>query len=134
MEYVVGILGAVALAVFAKGFRVLTGTGPFAHSVLIVIAFLYVLFRAIDGRTSVLLVEGTSALVFSGIAMLGFRNGCRIVGIGIAAHGVFDLLHYHFVEDAGVPVWWPGFCGSIDILLGAYVVAFCGRTMNVNEA
>lgn len=128
MEYVVGILGAVVLAIFARvsGFE---RDRSFYPTVLIVIGFLYVLFAAIDGRTSVLLIEGAFALFFSVVAVAGFANSCRIVGAGIAGHGVFDFLHQFFVQNAGVPVWWPGFCGTIDILLGLYVWIACRQAM-----
>lgn len=133
MEYLVGASGAVALAVFARlsGFE---RDRSFYPTVLIVIGFLYVLFGAIDGRASVVLIEITFALFFSGIAMLGFSNGCWIVGAGIAGHGVFDFVRQFFIENAGVPVWWPGFCASIDVLLGIYLAAFACRDLNQPRA
>jgi hypothetical protein len=45
-----------------------------------------------------------------------------LVGIGIIAHGLFDLVHDSVIENAGVPAWWPIFCGSIDIVLGLWVM------------
>ena len=129
MEYLVGASGAVALAVFAR-FSGFERDKSFYPTVLIVIGFLYVLFGAIDGRASVVLIEITFALFFSGIAMLGFRNGCWIVGAGIAGHGVFDFVRQFFIENAGVPVWWPGFCATIDVLLGVYLAAFACRNLN----
>jgi hypothetical protein len=94
----------------------------FYPTVLIVIGFLYVLFGSIDGRGSVVMIEGAFAILFSVVALIGFRNSGAIVGFGIVAHGLFDFVHGYLIEDAGVPVWWPGFCGSVDVLLGIYVV------------
>lgn len=122
MEYLVGVVSAVVLAVFARASE-FEKDRSFYPTVLIVIGFLYVLFGAIDGRMSVILTECVFALVFSSIAVFGFSKCCRLVGIGIATHGVFDFVHMQFIEDAGVPVWWPGFCGAIDIVLGVYVAA-----------
>lgn len=123
MEYVVGILTAVGLAVFGRlsGFE---KDRSFYPTVLIVIGLLYILFATLDGRYSVILVETLFALIFISAALAGYRKSCLIVAAGIAAHGVFDLVHYFFIEDRGVPVWWPGFCGTVDILLGAFVAFF----------
>ncbi|MFT3743619.1 MAG: hypothetical protein QM785_04915 [Pyrinomonadaceae bacterium] len=134
MEYLVGIVSAVVLAVFAR-FSGFEKDRSFYPTVLIVIGFLYVLFGSIDGRMSVVLTEIVFALVFSSIAVFGYSKSCRLVGIGIAAHGVFDFVHALFIEDAGVPIWWPGFCGSIDIVLGIYVaVAGCRGETKVQAA
>lgn len=38
-------------------------------------------------------------------------------GVG-GAHGFFDLIHSTMMEDAGVPDRWPGFRGSLDVVLG----------------
>lgn len=120
MEYIVGALGAVALSIFGRisGFE---KDRSFYPTVLIVIGFLYVLFAALDGRGSVVFIESVFALIFSAIALIGYYKGCRIVAFGIAAHGVFDYVHQFFIEDRGVPIWWPGFCAVIDILIGVYV-------------
>lgn len=133
MEYVVGVLTAVAVAVFGRlsGFE---KDRSFYPTILIVIGFLYVLFATLDGRTSIVLVEVAFALVFSAIALAGYREGCLIVAIGIAAHGVFDFLRQYFIEDRGVPVWWPGFCGTVDILLGLFVGYFVCRKRPTEQA
>jgi hypothetical protein len=47
-----------------------------------------------------------------------------LVAVAIAGHGVFDLLHHSLIENAGVPVWWPGFCATVDLILGAWL-AIC---------
>jgi hypothetical protein len=36
----------------------------------------------------------------------------------LVGHGVFDFVHYLFIEDPGVPHWWPGFCGTVDVIFG----------------
>ncbi len=126
MEYIVATLGAIALAIFGRisGFE---RDRSFYPTVLIVIALLYLLFGAIDGRTSVILIESVFALLFSAAAVAGYRKGCWIVAFGIAAHGVFDFVRQFFIENSGVPVWWPGFCGTIDVLLGIWVGVFVCR-------
>ncbi len=126
MEYLVGILTAVALAGFARssGFE---KDRSFYPTVLIVIGFLYVVFGAIDGRVSVILIELIFAFLFASIAVVGYKNNGVIVAGGIALHGVFDFVRYFFIEDKGVPVFWAGFCGTVDILLGIYVWFVCRK-------
>ncbi|HQZ82055.1 MAG TPA: hypothetical protein PLR83_02435 [Pyrinomonadaceae bacterium] len=126
MEYFVGAVSAVALIIFGRvsGFE---KDRSFYPTVLIVIGFLYVLFGALDGRASVVLIEIAFALVFSAVAIIGYKKGCLIVAAGIAAHGLFDFVRQFFIEDRGVPVWWPGFCGTIDVLLGLLIAYFVCR-------
>lgn len=38
-----------------------------------------------------------------------------------AGHGVFDFSHHLFIKNPGVPVWWPGFCLSFDVLAGGFL-------------
>ena len=126
MEYIVGIFAAVALVIFGRvsGFE---KDRSFYPTILIVIGLLYVLFATLDGRLWVVLLESVFALVFICAALAGYWKGCLIVAAGIAAHGVFDFVHYLFIEDRGVLIWWPGFCGTVDVLLGALVAFFICR-------
>jgi hypothetical protein len=44
-----------------------------------------------------------------------------VVAAALAGHGLFDFCHHVFIYNSGVPVWWPGFCGSFDILAGGFL-------------
>jgi len=44
------------------------------------------------------------------------------LGIGILLHGVFDYYHGHFINNSGVPEWWPAFCAGFDIVFGIWVI------------
>ena len=86
---------------------------------LIVIAAYYVLF-ATRGGAQALPAELIAATVFTVVAIIGFRTSLWWVAAGIAGHGVFDwVVHPHLIANPGVPVFWPAFCGSIDVALGA---------------
>ena len=86
---------------------------------LIVIAAYYVLFATMGGAQA-LPAELIAATVFTVVAIIGFRTSLWWVAAGIAAHGVFDwVVHPHLIANPGVPVFWPAFCGSIDVALGA---------------
>ena len=80
------------------------------------------LFAVLDGSGHALVWELIIAIVFSTIAIIGAHVSPMLVGIGINAHGLFDLVHDVFIENSGVPAWWPSFCASIDVLLGLWVV------------
>ena len=87
---------------------------------LIVIAAYYVLFATMGGAQA-LPAELIAATIFTGIAILGFRTSLWWVAAGIAAHGLlFDwVLHPRLIANPGMPAFWPAFCGSIDVALGA---------------
>ena len=86
---------------------------------LIVIAAYYVLFATMGGAQA-LTGELIAATIFTVIAIVGFRTSLWWVAAGIAGHGVFDwVVHPHLIANPGMPLFWPAFCGSIDIALGA---------------
>jgi hypothetical protein len=44
-----------------------------------------------------------------------------LVVAGLVGHAVFDFLHRLFINNPGVPEWWPGFCLSFDVLAGLFL-------------
>ena len=119
MALFIGITSALAAAVFAR--RVgLDRDRAFYPTVMIVIALLYVLFAAIGGSSGgVLLAEVAVGAGFIALATVGFQRSLWFVVVALAAHGVFDFFHPHAIHNPGVPVWWPEFCGSYDIVAAA---------------
>lgn len=88
--------------------------------ILIVIAFLYVLFSAMasgQGLTGELVIASGFVLA----AVVGFRGNLWIVAAGLAAHGVMDAFHPALVDNPGVPVWWPSFCSAYDVVAAGYL-------------
>lgn len=121
LPVVIGVLSAVAIAAFARS----TGFDrdrSFFPTVLVVIASYYILFAVMGGSRQALVWELAAAVVFSTLAVMGALHLNVLVGMGIVAHGLFDFVHYMMVENAGVPDWWPGFCGSFDVVLGLWVI------------
>jgi hypothetical protein len=57
--------------------------------------------------------------VFVTAAVLGFKKSEWILVAALAGHGVFDALRGNSIENAGVPAWWPAFCGSYDVVAAA---------------
>jgi hypothetical protein len=118
---VVGILLAVGVAVLGK-FTRFDQDRSFYSTVLVIVASYYVLFAVLGGSGHSLIKELVAAVAFSIVAIVGALYLPTLVGIGIAAHGLFDLVHDGLIENSGVPTWWPVFCASIDVMLGLWVI------------
>jgi len=123
MEYYIGVSIGLAVAIFAKLVGFDRGRS-FYPTVLIVVAFYYPLFATLGASETVLEIEVAIALGFSLLAALGFKRSMWLVAASIAGHGAFDLLRPSWIENPGVPLWWPGFCASADLILGAWLAAF----------
>jgi hypothetical protein len=117
----VGVLSAIAIAAFARYAR-FDQDRSFYPTVLVVIASYYILFAVMGGSRQALAWELVVAVVFSTVAIMGALHLPVLVGVGIVAHGLFDLVHPTMRENAGVPDRWPDFCGSIDVVLGLWVI------------
>ena len=50
--------------------------------------------------------------------------GLVILATGYIAHAVYDAIHNSLFYNPGTPGWWPEFCGSVDILIGLYLLYF----------
>ena len=121
MDYLIGIgLGIVVCA-----FALLTGLDrdrAFYPTVLAVIPPYYILFAAMAGATRPLLTETAVTGAFLVLVVIGFKKNLWLIAAGLAGHGVLDYYHDALlIADGGVPAFWPGFCGAIDIFLGAFL-------------
>ena len=120
----IAIAAGIALAASVLVSARLTGferDRSFYPTVLIVIALLYVLFAAIDGRPGVVVIEAIVALLFCALAVVGHRQSTWWLIAGFALHGGFDLVHPAIVRNAGVPDWWPPLCLAFDGVIAVYL-------------
>ena len=120
MEYLIGLILALAVA----GFAAIIGFDrerSFYPTVLIVIASYYVLFAAMGASRRTLGIEIAVAAGFSLVAVLGFKKNFWLVAVAITGHGVFDWVRPGFIQNPGVPLWWPGFCMAFDVVFGAWL-------------
>jgi len=118
LPYVVGIVLSIGVALFAR----LVGLDrdrAFYPTVMIVIASYYVLFAAISGSMQTVIIESVVMTAFAAAAVWGFKSSAWIVAVALVGHGVFDAVHGHLIENAGVPVWWPAWCLAYDVGAGA---------------
>ncbi len=129
MEYLTGVILALALAAFATIIG-LDRARAFYTTVLIVVASYYVLFAVMGASGRTVEIEIAVGMGFAFLAVLGFKRNMWLVAAAIAGHGVFDLFHRVLIENPGVPVWWPGFCATVDLILGGWLaVRLLGKTV-----
>ncbi len=117
MEYLIGLALALAVCLMA-GVAGFDRDRVFYPTLLLPIATYYVLFAVMAGSPLALARETLVACVFILIAGAGFTKNLWLAVGGLVGHGVFDFLHRMLPNDAGVPLWWPGFCGSFDVVAG----------------
>lgn len=134
MEYIVGAV----LGVVVGGFAAISGFDrdrSFYPTVLIVIASYYALFAIMGAPPcSPLVIEIAAGLVFAILAWLGFRTSLWLAAAGIAGHGLFDFfIHPSLVTNPGMPVWWPGFCGTIDLVIGAWLAILLWKAQSTGR-
>ena len=126
MEYLIG----VGLAVLVCAFATLVGFDRdrvFYPTVVIVNASYYILFAVIGSSTPALMLESVITCAFAAVAVAGFKKNLWLIAAALAGHGVVDFFHHRFIQNPGVPVWWPGFCLSFDVLAGAFLAVLLIR-------
>jgi len=126
MPYLIGVVIALAVCVFAAlvGFD---RDRVFYPTMVTVVAHYYILFAVLGGSTSALILESVAATVFFVLAVAGFKTNLWLTATALAGHGVFDFFHHWFIQNPGVPVWWPAFCLSFDVLAGAFLAVLLVR-------
>jgi hypothetical protein len=85
------------------------------------------LFAAMGSSTRALALESLIAGAFLALAVAGFKKNLWLVVAALAGHGVFDFFHHRFIQNPGVPVWWPGFCLAFDVLAGGFLAMLLMR-------
>ncbi len=120
MAWLIGILLAGGVGIFAS----LTGLDRergFYPVVLMVIASYYILFAAMSGTHSTILIEAPIVGLFIVLAVIGYKKNLWLVAVALAGHGTLDMFHPHIIENSGMPVWWPAFCMTFDLTAGLYL-------------
>lgn len=118
MPFLIGTVLALAVVAFARqaGFD---RERAFYPTVVIVVASYYVLFAVLSGSPHTILAESAVMVVFASVAVAGFRSRPWVAIVALAGHGLFDATHGHVLHNAGMPAWWPAFCGSFDLVAAA---------------
>jgi hypothetical protein len=127
MEFLTGISLALGISIGATAIG-FDRERSFYPTVLIVIAFLYGLFAILGGSTHALLLELLPGTLFVIVAVTGFKKGLWWCVAGLIGHGLFDYVHGRIISNPGVPGYWPGFCGSYDVVAGVYLAFLLKRS------
>ena len=134
MAYLIGVVLAAATCVL---FGMLAGFDRervFYPMMLAPIATYYILFAAMGSSTPALIAESLVASIFLMVAVVGCKTNLWFVVAALAGHGVFDSFHHLVIQNPGVPVWWPAFCGSFDVLAGGFLALLLARRSGFERA
>jgi hypothetical protein len=119
------ILAAVATAILL----ILLGPLLFRHftpkllgaAILCSIAFIYVGFSLKGNQVGSIILEGAVAIIFYFVAVVGYSKYTRLIAVGIALHGIWDILHYKaLLIKTAIPDYWPLYCLVVDLFWGIY--------------
>ena len=125
----VGVL-TIALARIIRGQHWVYSLG------LLTLPSLYASFALYAGEQAVgakEMIYGAPFLVVGLVfALMSVRQSAVVVGAFWILHGLYDLTHDRFILNAGVPRWYPVFCFSVDVVIGAYLLWLSRRISNAN--
>ena len=125
----VGVL-TIALARIIRGQRWLYSLG------LLTLPSLYAFFALQAGEQEVGVKEMIYGVPFVVVglvfAFVSVRHSAVVIGAFWILHGLFDVTHSQFFTNAGVPGWYPVFCFSVDVVIGAYLLWLSRRISNAN--
>lgn len=129
MEYLIGLVLSLAVAgtATAIGFD---RERAFYPTLLIIIASYYVLFAVMGASGQTVILESLVAGGFLLVAVIGFKTSLWLVVAALVGHGVFDFVHHLFIENPGVPHWWPGFCLAFDVIAAGFLAVLLMRRSN----
>ena len=86
----------------------------------------YWIFAIYAANYGALINEIGIGLAFILIAYIAYRLNSVIrlilLATGYILHAGYDVIHDSLFINPGTPVWWPEFCGSVDLLIGLYLL------------
>ena len=126
MELLIGSVLALSVCLFAT----VTGLDrdrAFYPTVAMVTASYYALFAVMGGSIQVLAIEMIVVVLFVAASIAGFKSSLWLVVAVFAAHGAFDLVHGLFINNSGMPPWWPHFCVAFDVVAAGYLAWLLSR-------
>jgi hypothetical protein len=132
VEYLIGVLLAGAVVVFSALIG-LDRERSFYATVLIVVASYYALFAIMGGSRHALIIEILAASFFCVFAAFGFKGSLWLLAVGLVGHGLFDFVRQGFIDNPGVPRWWPGFCMAFDVIFGLWLVVRLLQKMSFSK-
>lgn len=124
-----GIATALMLIALARVLR--SEAWLYALSLLMLPA-IYAGFALWSGDAVALPREFIAGLPFvlGGMVLAFWRRplGLALVGLLWLLHAGYDFTHAQWFVNAGVPVWYPLYCASVDAVVGLYLLVISRRT------
>lgn len=88
----------------------------------------YWVFAVYGSDYAALINELAIGVGFLAVAYATYRLhsfiGLLLLATGYMMHAVYDVAHNSLFKNSGTPLWWPEFCGAVDMLIGLYLVFF----------
>jgi hypothetical protein len=133
IEALIGVAVGVLTIVLA---RVIRGQRWLYSLGLLTLPSLYAFFALQAGEQAVGVKEMIYGVPFVVVglvfAFVSVRQSAVVVGAFWILHGLYDLTHGQFITNPGVPGWYPVFCFSVDVVVGAYLLWLSRRISNAN--
>lgn len=133
MEALIGAAVGVLAIVVARSVR----GEPWLYSLgLLILPGIYTFFALQAGEQAVVVKEMICGIpyVFAGLglAFVSVRQSTVVVGVFWLLHGLYDLVHSQLFTNTGVPGWYPVWCFSVDVVIGAYLLWLSRRVPQAN--
>jgi hypothetical protein len=132
----VGVASAIVVVLLFKAWGL--ETTRWAYPVLLAeFPVNYWMFAIYGSDPAALLKEIVVGLAFLAVAYVTYKVKSFVtlllLAFGYVMHAAYDSSHNFFFVNAGAPTWWPEYCGSVDVLIGAYIayLAFSFRMKSV---
>jgi len=123
LETISGVVIAVGLIFLTVILNKYFTTKLIAAAILVAIAFIYVGFALKDNSIPFILLEISMAIIFFFLAIVGYTKRNALLGYGIILHGIWDIFHHNgWFVSTDIPVYWPVFCLTIDLIYGVYLL------------
>jgi len=133
IEALTGVAVGVLTIVFARG---ISGQHWLYAIGLLTLPTLYASFALGAGEQAVAVKEMIYGIPFvvAGLvfAIVSVRHSAVVVGALWILHGLYDLTHSQLITNTGVPGWYPVWCFSVDVVIGAYLLWLSRRISNAN--
>lgn len=133
IEAFMGVAAGVLTIVTA---RIIRGQRWLYSLGLLVLPGLYAIFALQAGEPAVGVKEMLYGIPFvvAGLvfASVSIRRSAVVVGAFWMLHGLYDLVHGQLITNAGVPGWYPVWCCSVDVVVGAYLLWLSRRIPDAN--
>lgn len=125
LALIIGLAIAVIVILRFKSRR-LENT-KWAYPLLLASFPIYYWVFAISAKDYHALVNEISiGFLFFFVAFLAYRFKSPLtmllLGIGFVSHALYDFFHASLFNNSGTPIWWPEFCGAVDIFIGLYIL------------